>query len=75
MMFRVFNGERVQPEKECWMASGPLCTVVFYPITIFGNFLVNLFMNRVEIEFDSFLFINLDSQYDTGCSVSCIRFG
>jgi hypothetical protein len=41
MMFRVFNGEHFQPETECWLAVGPICVIVNYPITIFGNFLVN----------------------------------
>ena len=51
MMFRVFNGEHFQPETECWLAAGPICVIVNYPITIFGNFLVikfNLFALKVR---------------------------
>lgn len=40
ILFRTFNGERIQPETECWLVAGPLCIIVFYPITIFGNLMI-----------------------------------
>lgn len=47
IMFRAFNGERIQPERECWLAAAPLCVLVFYPITIFGNLMVS---NSLAVE-------------------------
>ena len=56
MMFRVFNGEHFQPETECWLAAGPICVIVNYPITIFGNFLVIKFNFALKIRYLEIIF-------------------
>jgi hypothetical protein len=44
-MFRIFCGSRAQLEKECWLAAGPTCVIVTYPVTILGNFMIgNMFL-------------------------------
>ncbi|CAF0755497.1 unnamed protein product [Brachionus calyciflorus] len=53
VVFRALNGERIQPETECWLVAGPLCIIVFYPITIFGNFMIlNLILAVLLAAFD-----------------------
>lgn len=40
-ILRVLCGEAVRPLRECWVAAGPLCLVLIYPTTLFGNFIVS----------------------------------
>ena len=54
MILRILCGECIEPMIECWVASGPICIVVFYPTVLFGNFIVcPIKKNSVTVKYKS----------------------